>query len=163
MLHHSSDAEHRAIAAQVIAYAPEIRAVIPDLIDAMRDPSSSVRNDATRALLIIAAYAQQHPEAGIRVPAESFVAMLASPYWTDRNKSSGVLAQLTANRDPQLLKTLRSRALPALAEMAHWQLIGYASPSLYILGRIGGMSDDAIMQAIDRGDRETIIVSAKRR
>jgi HEAT repeat protein len=163
VLHHSSDAEHRAIAAQIIAYAPDVRAVIRDLIDAQRDPSPNVRNDATRALLIIAAYAQQHPEAGIHVPAESFVALLGSPYWTDRNKSSGALAELTANRDPLLLKTLRSHALRALIEMAHWKLIGYASPSLRILGRIGGMSDDAIERAIDRGDREAIIASAKRR
>jgi hypothetical protein len=112
---------------------------------------------------MLAAYGSQHPDAGIRVPADPFVPMLSSSIWTDRNKSSGALDHITADRDPAVLKMLRSRAMPALIEMSHWKVIGYAAPSLRILGRIGGMSDRAIETAISSGDRETIITSATRR
>ncbi|MGZ7079486.1 MAG: hypothetical protein ACXVJT_08750 [Thermoanaerobaculia bacterium] len=160
VLQYSSDAGHRALAAQVIAYAPDVRTITADLLEAMRDPSPDVRNDATRALLAIATYSRQHPDVGIRVPADAFVSLLSSSHWTDRNKSSGALEQITADRDPAVLKMLRSRAMPALIEMSRWKVIGYAAPSLRIVGRIGGMSESAIEKAIGSGDRETIIASA---
>jgi hypothetical protein len=83
--------------------------------------------------------------------------MLHSIDWTDRNKASNLLMQLTASRDPSLLAALRRRELPALLEMARWKVLTYATPSLYILGRIAGMTDEAIQAAMDRGTRETIL------
>ena len=44
----------RAFAAEVLAYSANKQSVVEDLIYAMRDPSSGVRNNATRALALIA-------------------------------------------------------------------------------------------------------------
>ena len=41
--------------------------------------------------------------------------------------------------------------------MAHWRLLTYATPSLYVLGRMAGVRDEAIQAVIDRGDRDAIL------
>lgn len=46
VLHNSSDAHQRAIAAQLLGYAKDKQAVVPYLIAAMRDADSDVRNNA---------------------------------------------------------------------------------------------------------------------
>jgi hypothetical protein len=161
VLQHSSDAENRALAAQVLGYAPDKRAVVPDLVRAMRDPAENVRNNAARALLVIAQYAQQSPERGIEVPLDPFIAMLDSPVWTDRNKSSWALSELTKTRDPAALAKIRAKALPSLVEMARWKSRGHAEPSVFMLGRIAGMSEEAIAEAWKSGDRERIIEAAR--
>lgn len=162
VLHHSSDAEHRALAAELLGYAPDVSQVIPDLVAAMHDPDSDVRNNAMRALAVIAGYAQQHPELGIRVPTRPFIEMLESVVWTDRNKASFALWQLTASRDSSLLAGLRARALPALLDMARWQSVGHAYAGYMILGRIEGVSDDALQRDWQRGDRRGVIDAAVR-
>ena len=163
VLRHSADEQHRALAAQVLGYAPDKRVVVPDLVVAMRDPGESVRNNAARALLVIAQLAQQSPERGIEVPLDPFVAMLDSLVWTDRNKSSWALAELTKSRDPAVLAKIRSSALPSLVEMARWKSGGHAEPSAYLLGRIAGMSEEAIATAWKSGERERIIQAARER
>ena len=157
VLRHSADDGQRALAAQVIAYAPDKRKIVPDLVEAATDPSPEVRNSATRALMILAMYAQQSPQSGISIPWQPFVAMLSSLDWTDRNKAGALLMQLSASRDPSLLNALRRHALPELIEMARWKLLTYATPSLTILGRMAGIRDEAIQAAIDRGDRDAIL------
>ena len=57
-----------------------------------------------RALAIMALYKQAHPDAPYDVPVGSFVRLLNSIDWTDRNKASFVLVALTESRDPALLK-----------------------------------------------------------
>ena len=160
VLRHSADARQRALAAQVLGYAPDKRAVVPDLVRATRDPDAGVRNDAARALMVIARYAARHPEAGIRIAPAPFVAMLTSPVWTDRNKSSFALMELTASRDPALLAALRARALPSLVDIARWKSRGHAVPGVFILGRIAGLSEEEIQKAWDRDDREAVIAAA---
>jgi len=162
VLRNSADSAHRALAAEVIAYGADKSAAIPALTDAMLDPSSGVRNNAMRALALIALYARAHPELRLGVPAAPFIDMLSSPIWTDRNKSSMALMQLTEGRDSTLLRELRVRALPVLTEMARWRSVAHAVPSLVILGRIGGMSEDAIAAAVARGDRQAVIDAATR-
>ena len=100
VLRTSSDADHRALAAEVIAYNANKAAVVGDLVYAMRDPSTDVRNNATRALALIALYGQQHPELKITVPYEPFIDLLNSLTWTDRNKASLALMELTEKRRP---------------------------------------------------------------
>ena len=160
VLRNSSDSSHRALAAEVLAYGSDRAAIIRDLGDAVLDPASGVRNNAVRALALLAIYAREHPDLRLAVPATPFIDMLSSPVWTDRNKSSMALMQLTERRDPTLLAELRARALPALVEMARWKSEGHAMPALFILGRIGGLSDDAIHAAATRGDRQSIIDAA---
>jgi hypothetical protein len=156
VLQTSADAAQRALAAQVIAYAVNKHAVIPDLVNALRDPDPDVRNNAARALGVMAMYAQRQPQSMLRIPHDPFIAMLNSPVWTDRNKSSFVLMSLTDKRDPLLLAELRRKALPALNDMVRWQTAGHAFPAAIILGRIAGWPDDRIM-ATFQSDRTKLI------
>jgi hypothetical protein len=157
VLRNSADAHQRALAAQILGYAVDKRDVTADLIYATRDPDDEVRNNATRALWLIAKLAQRKPDLGIQVPASVFIDLLNSLVWTDRNKSSYALLETTFNRDPATLAEIRAKALPSLIEMARWKAIAHAQPAIFLLGRIGGMSEDDIQAAIDRGDREAVI------
>jgi hypothetical protein len=157
VLRNSSDARQRALAAMVLAYAADKRDVVSDLIYGTRDPDDEVRNNCTRALWLIAKLAQRKPDLGIQVPAGVFIDLLNSLVWTDRNKSSYALLETTDKRDPATLAEIREKALRSLVEMARWKAIGHAQPALFLLGRIGGMSEDDIQAAIDRGDRQAVI------
>ena len=159
VLRFSGDAEHRARAAEIIAYTTNKEAAVSDLIHATRDPSPGVRNEAVRALALIAAFAQRHPEGQLRVPWTPLIDLLNSVVWTDRNKASFALMQLSEGRDPELLSELKSGALPALVEMARWKSRAHALPSFVILGRIAGMNDDAIFKAWEGGRHQSIIES----
>lgn len=160
VLHNSADARQRAMAAQVIAYAYNKIAIIPDLITALRDPDEDVRNNAMRALAVMASYNEKHAESMLRIPYDPFIAMLSSPIWTDRNKAAFVLMSLTASHDPMMLHQLRSRAFPELVEMARWQSFGHALPAALILGRMAGIPDAEIVSAFQK-DREALIEAAR--
>lgn len=160
VLHNSSDARERAIAAQVLGYVKDQQAIVPDLVVAMRDADSDVRNNASRALAVFAGYSPNPPAQKINIPAQPFVRMLKSCVWSDRNKSAAALAQISATRDPALLAVVRELAFPALLEMAAWKNLGHAHYSLQILGRIAGLSEDAIQKALAGGDRTPIIEAA---
>ena len=154
------DAEHRALAAQILAYAPNKRDVIDDLVYGMNDPSEGVRNNAMRALAVIAHAASAARQPTLHIPAEPFVGLLNSPIWSDRNKASLALANLSESRDPEILATLRNRAMSPLVEMARWKSEGHAVPALVILGRIAGQSEEDVQAALMRGDREAVINAA---
>jgi HEAT repeat protein len=159
VLRDSSDADHRALAAQVLGYAPDKDAVVDDLVRAMTDASEGVRNHAMRALAVFAnAAPAARPKAPI--PTDGFIALLGSPVWTDRNKSSWALAQLTEQREPRLLEHLRREAIVPLVEMARWKSPGHAAPALTILGRIAGLSDEVVVAASTPAGREAIIKAA---
>jgi hypothetical protein len=162
VLHQSANQEHRAIAAQVLAYSPSKQPIVEDLIRATRDPSSTVRNNAVRALALIAGFARRNPDRGIVVPAEALVDLLNSLVWTDRNKASLALMQITGNRDSALLALIKSRALPSLIEMARWKAMGHAAAALVILGRIAGVADQEIFAALESNRRAIIIEAAQR-
>jgi hypothetical protein len=162
VLRSSAEATHRALAAEVLGYAADKKAIVPDLISAMRDPDESTRNNATRALLVIATLAERAPVRRLRIPPQPFIDLLNSLVWTDRNKSAGALEQLTASRDPALLSALRARALPSLIEMARWQSPAHAASSITIVGRIGGLSEEEIQSAQQRGDADRVIAAATR-
>jgi hypothetical protein len=163
VLRESSDAEHRALAAQIIAYSADKRDVVKDLVYGMRDADGTVRNNSMRALALIAAFAGRSPQLGIKVPVLPFIEMLNSIEWTDRNKSSIALARLTQKRDPAILSILRSRALQSLVEMSRWKSPGHASSPFYLLGRVGDLSDEEIQKAWDSGNRETMIETVLRK
>jgi hypothetical protein len=163
VLHHGRRADERALAAQVIAYAADKAAVVPDLVRAMRDPDDEVRNNAMRALWVMAEYAAVTPDTGIQVPAAPFVDLLNSLRWTDRNKASLALFSLSASRDPAVLDALRTRAFDALVEMAQWKARAYALAPFFLLGRVAGLPEDAIKAAWDRDDRAAVVAAARRR
>lgn len=160
VLRNSSSADQRALAAQVIAYAANKKDVVDDLIYGMRDPSEEVRNKSIRALWLIAMLTQRSPELQIHVPPAPFIDLLNSIVWTDLNKSSLALLEITDNRDPATLAELQKRALPSLVDIARWKAMGHAQAGLYILGRIAGLSEKEIQADCDRGDRDAIISAA---
>lgn len=162
VLHNSVNAEHRAIATQVIAYARNKRAVVNDLVFAIKDPDSNVRNNAMRALAVMA-NAQESGKLKVTIPWEPFIDLLNSIVWTDRNKSSLALINITQKRDPKLLARLRSRALPSLVEIARWKEKGHAAAGFFILGRIAGLPEKELNEVWKRDDRETIINAAMKR
>jgi hypothetical protein len=160
VLRGSSDAEQRALAAEVLGYVAHKQEVVGDLVYAMSDPSEEVRNNGMRALAVFAKMAPIGGRSLVRIPTEPFVVLLNSSVWTDRNKASWALVGLSSSRDPRLLQDLRLTAIVPLAEMARWKSLGHASAALTILGRIAGLSDEAIDVAVGRGDREGIIGAA---
>jgi hypothetical protein len=134
--------------------------VLGELLHAVRDPSEDVRNNATRALALLAGWANENPDAGLTFPGSVFVDFLNSVSWTDRNKGVFVLFPLTASRDPALLAELRSRAVPSLVEMARWSNAGHAMLPFILLARVVGVDDAEAFQAWQSGQRETIIARA---
>jgi hypothetical protein len=162
VLRTSSDADHRAFAAEVLAYNANKQAIVGDLVYAMRDPDRDVRNSATRALWVIATYSQQHPELKINVPYEPFIDLLNSLAWTDRNKSSLALMQLTESRNPALLAALKARAFDSLVDIAQWTNPGHSMAGAVMLGRIAGIPDSEIYAMFERGERDKIIEAARK-
>jgi hypothetical protein len=158
-LKNSADSRHRAMAAVILGYSSAKQAIVPDLIDAIRDPDSNVRNNAMRTLWVMAT-AEQLKKMKIKVPWAPFVVMLNSIVWTDRNKSSVALDALTHGRNPVLLAELGKNALGPLIEIATWRS-GHAMAGFFILGRIGGLPETEIQAAWDRGDREFVISRAR--
>jgi hypothetical protein len=141
VLHESENAKHRAVAAHVLGYAPDKKVIVPELVTAVRDPVVLVRNNATRAIGVIADYATDNPDLGIEIDGTVFVEMLNSLQWTDRNKALMVLSSLSRRRDLELLTALRTQALPALIEMCGWKNLGHAGASCRILERILGFPE----------------------
>lgn len=162
VLMNSARPRERTLAAELLDYAEDVRTVIPDLLNAMRDPVSDVRNAAMRALFVIAAHGQKEPALKIQVPGAPFIDMLWSLDWTDRNKASAALWQLSAGRDPKLMGELRGQALGPLIDIARWTDPSHALPGLVILGRIEGRSDNEIFASFLRGERTAILDQAER-
>jgi hypothetical protein len=158
VLRESADAEQRAMAARYLGYAPDKQAVVSDLVRAMSDPDSEVRNDSMRALMVFS-----RSKISPRIPYEAFVALLDTPTWTDLNKSSNALMALSSTRDPKLLDILRKRSMPTLAGMAHWRDRDHSLAAYWMLGRIAGLSDQEIQDRWDRADADGVIAAALKR
>ena len=150
----SANAQHRAIAAQMLGYARQSSEQIDALVRASLDADDGVRNDAVRALAVLAG---AKPPLAQRIPTEPFIRLLRSGAWSDHNKASLLLFNLTENRDPRVLERLRADALDALIEMARWRSRGHAEAALWILGRIAGIEEETLQKLVDAGQTETII------
>jgi hypothetical protein len=129
----SSDVEQRRVASDALGYAQQSHRQILALVRAARDPDDDVRNNATRALGVLA---RSNPKIARQIPPDPFIAMLNSGIWTDRNKGAFVLAALTADRDQAVLTKLRVEALDALIEMAKWRRAAHAYNARVLLGRV---------------------------
>jgi hypothetical protein len=154
----SDDAEHRTVAAHILGYARQSKVQIVALVQASHDVNDSVRNDAIRALGVLA---ESSPKVADRIPAEGFVAMLSSGSWTDRNKAAFLLTELTKRRDPRLLTQLRSQALDSLIEMARWRSRGHADFARILLGRIAGIEETRLQQLVGAGRVDEVIEALK--
>jgi hypothetical protein len=155
----SADANQRAIAAHFLGYARRSTAQINTLISGSRDPDEGVRNNAVRALGVLI-----EAEAVIakRIPADSFIDMLNSGTWTDRNKGGHLLAVLSKARDPRLMRQLRVRALPSLIEMARWRDPKHADDARIILGRVARLPENQLVKLVASGEVEQIVSAALR-
>lgn len=114
------------------------------LLYAVDDADETVRNNAARALGILAGYLEMHPELNITIPATPFIQMVNSIVWTDRNKGASVLMHLTDKRDPELLRQIKEQAMPSIIEMAKWKSRGHAIFCFVILGRIAGEDEASL-------------------
>jgi len=154
----SKDAEQRIAAAHILGYARQSKEQIAALVRASYDTDDTVRNNAIRALGVLA---QSSPKVAARIPAEQFIAMLNSGSWTDRNKAGFLLDELSRRRDPELLTQLRSQALDSLIEMARWRSRGHAGTARILLGRIAGIEETHLGQLVDAGEVEQILKALK--
>lgn len=150
----SRNVEHRQIAAQMLGYADRSPEQIDALIRASRDVDDGVRNNAIRALVVLA---RSSSEASSAIHGECFVDLLNSGLWTDRNKSAELLSVLTAQRDPQLLMCLGEEALKSLVEMARWSYGGHAYSARLVLGRIVGIEETTLVAMLAKQEFEPII------
>ena len=152
------DVEQRQIAAEILGYANRSREQIRALIRASHDVDSGVRNNAIRALVVLA---RSSSEASAMIPGECFVDLLNSGIWTDRNKSVALLAVLTKGRDTRLLACLREQALTSLVDMARWSNRGHADNARLLLGRIAGIDEKTLSAMLDKQEIEPIIKGLK--
>ena len=153
VLRNSSDEEQRAMAAYVIAYAPDQRAVVNDLQYALRDDDPGVRVNAARSLI-------GFEVGGIKIEPTWFIEMLNSLSWTDRTWALKGLQILTEPRDPAMMDQIRTRALASLTEMARWKTLKDALPAFILLGRAAGIPEQEIQDRWSRGEREAVIAQA---
>jgi hypothetical protein len=160
VLREAADPEQRAIAATVIGYAPDKRAVVNDLQYALQDPDESVRANAIRALTAVAVLAAKQPGLKLDISGTWFIELLNSVVLSDRVESTKALLTLTDRGGPGVLEQIRERALQSLVEMARWKTPRYALPPFVLLGRTAGITEDQIQESWEKGDREAVIAKA---
>ncbi|HET9532669.1 MAG TPA: hypothetical protein VFQ92_20110, partial [Blastocatellia bacterium] len=154
VLETSSDSQQRAVAAQLLGYARQSKPQLTALAHASRDSDGTVRNNATRALLVLV---ESNPNLARDIPAEDFIELLLSRTWTDLNKASNLLSSLTRDRNPRLLAQLRKAEVrERLIEMARWRT-DHAEAARYILGRMAGVAEERLQQLVTAGEVEAIL------
>ncbi len=144
VLETGSDAQQRARAAVAIGYAARTPRQLGVLLRASRDADAGVRDEATRDIGVLL---QADPAMAKQIPAADFIEMAASGNWMDRNKAAMVLEAMTEPRDRELLAQIEKSVWIPLLEMARWRDTPHAAGPRMILGRIRGMSEDAILDA----------------
>ncbi len=156
----SSDAQHRAIAAEAAGYAEHTATQVHVLSRATRDPNRTVRNNAIRALSVLAG---SDIELAVPIEAFLFIELLSSGSWEDRNKSVAVLLSLTQSRDIRLLSEIKERSLNALVESARWRWIGHSYGARVILGRIAALEESVIVDDASTSDFVDAVLSRIRK
>lgn len=156
VLETSSDPHQRQAAANALGYGAQSPAQVKALAQASRDSDPAVRNNSVRALVLLA---RLGPKVASEIPPKSFVGLLSSGSWTDRNKGCALVEVLTRFRDPKLLATLRTQSMAPLEEMARWDP-GHAAAALFVLGRIAGIPGPKLDQMVKNGQAHAIIQAA---
>lgn len=150
VLGHSSDAKQRRIAAELLGYGIRSEMQVNALVGAAKDIDGETRNNAIRALYVLAAAKGASP---LETNPEPFIALLYSGKWSDRNKGSLLLMRMTEENDAALLTALRREALKPLIEGASWTGDpGHSKPFLVILSRVLKLPPKTVQQMIDAGD-----------
>jgi len=159
VLEFSAAVEHRRVAGDALGYAGQSPEQIRALVRAARDPDDEVRNNATRALGVLV---RSNAALADRIPPDTFIAMLNSGTWTDRNKGAALLEQLTAGRNAALLAKIRSLALDSLIEMASWRRMAHAYMARMVLGRVAGIPEDRLEKLALNGPADEIVEAISR-
>jgi hypothetical protein len=154
VLDSSSEAQQRIVAAYLLGYAGQSKQQIAALVRASYDADETVRNNATRALGVLA---ESSIRVAAKIPPDRFIEMLSSGSWSDRNKAGLVLDNLTRSRNPKLLAQLRSEALASLIEMARWRNAGHASTARLLLARMAGIEEERAQQLANEDNADEII------
>lgn len=154
----SSDDDQRAIAATALGYIRQTDAQLDALIQSSSDPNSIVRNNAVRALGLLVGVKPQYQS---KIPRRVFIDLVRSGVWTDRNKGSILLFELTSKRDPNFLSEVRRDAMQPLIEIAKWRSTGHAYAAQVLLGRIAGIEEKQLQKLIRDGQIDAIIQAAQ--
>jgi hypothetical protein len=157
VLENSSAARRRQVASQALGYVKQSDEQIAALVRASADPDDTVRNNATRALGVLVS--SNHALAA-KIQPDTFIAMLNSGVWSDRNKGAMLLNAMTTERNPQLLAKLRSEAIDSLIEMARWRRPSHAGFARTLLGRVAGIPEDRLTELVWKGPVESIVAAA---
>jgi len=159
VLQNSRDPEQRIAAATLLGYAKRSPAQAGALSRAVSDPNETVRNNATRALEVLASAPKGEP---LTVDAQALIQMLSSGKWTDRNKASLLFMRLTESGDPNLLRVLRHQAVEPLIEGASWTGDpGHSDAFLILLGRIAGLPKSTLDKLVKDHDVQSVVSAAK--
>jgi hypothetical protein len=92
-----------------------------------------------------------------------FVEMLNSVAWKDRMNAMNLLIPLTTTRDEKLIRHMRERGIPALAEMAMWKHLPHALPAYILLGRVAGLSEKEIEDTWSANQRDVTIQKIRKK
>lgn len=157
VLETSAAAEHRALAAQALGYAQPSHRQVAALARACFDADGAVRNNAARALGVLAGV---NPALLRRIPPATFMPLVTSTEWTDRNKGIVLIEAMTRSRDPRVLAAVRDAALDSLIEMAKWRTAGHAYQARVVLGRLGGIDEKRLQELAQQGSIDEIISAA---
>ncbi len=152
--------EHRRVASDAMGYRRQSHQQILALVRAARDPDDEVRNNATRALGVLV---RSKAALAAEIPPDAFIDMLNAGTWTDRNKATSLLMQLTTGRKSDLLVKIRSAALESLIEMASWRRPSHAFFARMVLGRVAGLPEDRLKELAWNGPVDAIVKAAGRR
>lgn len=156
-LHGCAKDEHRRAASMLLGYADRSPDQIAELVRAANDADSTVRNNALRALAVLAA---PSAEAAAGIQADALIELLNSGDWTDRNKAGLLFMRLTDARRPDLLAALTREAFDSLVEMARWQDAPHAVAYRVILGRIAGIEEPRLVELANGTGVEEIVAAA---
>ena len=154
VLKSSSNAQDRGIACEVLGYARQSRRQMRALVRAARDSDNTVRNNAVRSLEVLL---RSNSKLDRNIPPDTFIQMMNSGIWTDRNKVSWLLEGLTVERNPALLSKIRAEDLDSLVEMALWRSPGRAFTARFVLGRIAGVPEEGLIPLALNGPVQKII------
>ena len=156
VLEGSTVEREREIASMVLAYADDKSFVAGKYAGVLNDPSPAVRNNLLRAFHGFGLYGKKHPDADLHIDMKTFLVLLHSVQWTDRDKALFALLALTDSRPKGIMEALQKQAIPALEQMARWKSEGHAILAFIILGRAKGIPDESIFQSW-QGDRGVVL------
>lgn len=147
VLQHATNVKQRQAAAELLGYVRRSPTQVKALEGAILDSDGDTRNNAVRALAVLAAV---RDASSLEIDPKPLIALLYSGKWTDRNKASFLLSRITEKDNPALLKALRQDALPALSEGAYWDE-GHAAAFVAILSRVLNVPPERVKAMVAAG------------